>query len=195
MGSEYAILTVNIFSIVFLICWLSLLLYLAAQFLLNIFSGKKRLPFVPTPVKVVDQMIEFGKIKPGDKIIDLGSGIGNIVIRAAKKLHIKATGVERDFVLHSIAVIRNFFTKKRGGVKLIHGDMLKQNLTRYNVVMLFVTGTFINKFLKKKFENELPRGTKIISYVFRLKSDKFKEQKFETERRGFGKYIYVYTKK
>ena len=43
------------------------------------------IPFVPTPMVVVDRMLELAEVKSGDVVYDLGSGDGRIVIRAAKK--------------------------------------------------------------------------------------------------------------
>ena len=45
----------------------------------------EEIPFVPTPIEVVDKMLELAEVKKGDVIYDLGSGDGRIVIRAAKK--------------------------------------------------------------------------------------------------------------
>ena len=42
-------------------------------------------PFVPTPIEVVDRMLEMAEVKKGDLVYDLGSGDGRILIRAAKK--------------------------------------------------------------------------------------------------------------
>lgn len=43
-------------------------------------------PFVPTPLQVVDRMLEIARLTPEDVIYDLGSGDGAIIIRAAKSL-------------------------------------------------------------------------------------------------------------
>ena len=45
----------------------------------------EEIPFVPTPIEVVDRMLELAEVKKGDIVYDLGSGDGRIVIRAAKK--------------------------------------------------------------------------------------------------------------
>jgi len=50
----------------------------------------KEIPFLPTPVEVVDKMLELAEVKKGDVVDDLGSGEGRIVIRAAKKYRVRA---------------------------------------------------------------------------------------------------------
>ena len=42
-------------------------------------------PFVPTPSKVLQRMIELADIKPGEKVYDLGCGDGRLVIEANRK--------------------------------------------------------------------------------------------------------------
>src|SRR3954466_9501000 len=53
-------------------------------------------PYVPTPMPVVDRMLRLGNLKHGEKMFDLGSGDGRIVILAAKKFGADATGIEID---------------------------------------------------------------------------------------------------
>ena len=41
-------------------------------------------------------MLQLGELKAGEKMFDLGSGDGRIVIMAAQKFHAEAVGVELD---------------------------------------------------------------------------------------------------
>ena len=59
----------------------------------------EEIPFVPTPMDVVDKMLELAEVKKGDVVYDLGSGDGRIVIRAAKKYRVRAVGIEMDRLL------------------------------------------------------------------------------------------------
>src|SRR5580704_189333 len=56
----------------------------------------KLAPYYPTPQVVVEKMLTLGGLKPGEKMFDLGSGDGRIVIMAAQKFKADATGVEFD---------------------------------------------------------------------------------------------------
>src|SRR3982750_322194 len=53
-------------------------------------------PYYPTPQTVVDKMLQLGGLKAGEKMFDLGSGDGRIVIVAAQEFHAEAVGVELD---------------------------------------------------------------------------------------------------
>jgi len=51
-------------------------------------------PFVPTPEKVIREMLKLAGVKPGETIYDLGCGDGRILIIAAKEFGAKAVGIE-----------------------------------------------------------------------------------------------------
>ena len=52
--------------------------------------------YYPTPEIVVDKMLQMAAVKPGEKVYDLGSGDGRIVIMAARKYKADAVGIELD---------------------------------------------------------------------------------------------------
>ena len=45
----------------------------------------KLAPYYPTPEVIVEKMLQLGAVKKGEKVFDLGSGDGRIVIIAAEK--------------------------------------------------------------------------------------------------------------
>jgi len=47
--------------------------------------AQDNIPFVPSPMHVVQKMIEVAEIKKGDILYDMGSGDGRIVIEAATR--------------------------------------------------------------------------------------------------------------
>jgi cyclopropane fatty-acyl-phospholipid synthase-like methyltransferase len=53
-------------------------------------------PFVPTPVQVIDRMLEIAWVTPQDVVYDLGSGDGAVIIRASKKFGVQGVGIEID---------------------------------------------------------------------------------------------------
>jgi len=48
-------------------------------------TSQETIPYVPSPMHVVQRMLEVAEIKKGDILYDMGSGDGRIVIEAAKK--------------------------------------------------------------------------------------------------------------
>jgi len=53
-------------------------------------------PYVNSPMEVVDRMLRLAEPKPGERLIDLGSGDGRIVIEAAKRFGTRGLGVDLD---------------------------------------------------------------------------------------------------
>ena len=72
-------------------------------------------PYYPTPETIVEKMLQLGGLKAGEKMFDLGSGDGRIVIMAAQRFHAEAVGVElkKDLAQHSAEKILKLGLSKR----------------------------------------------------------------------------------
>ena len=83
----------------------------------------KLAPYYPTPELVVDKMLSLAGVKPGEKVYDLGSGDGRIVIMAARKYKAQGYGVELDesLVRQSTERIRTLGLAPTA--KIIQGDL------------------------------------------------------------------------
>ena len=53
-------------------------------------------PFVVSPDAVVERMLHLAQPKAGERLVDLGSGDGRIVIEAAKRFGARGLGVDID---------------------------------------------------------------------------------------------------
>ena len=77
----------------------SLVLLTGAALLLSAQSKKeveKLAPYYPTPEVIVEKMLQMTNLKKGEKMFDLGSGDGRIVIIAAEKFAARSTGVAHN---------------------------------------------------------------------------------------------------
>src|SRR5271166_749537 len=65
-------------------------------------------PYVASPQSIVDRMLELADLRPGEKLYDLGSGDGRILITAVSRFRAKAVGIEisDDLVRSTNARIR-----------------------------------------------------------------------------------------
>src|SRR2546423_6019086 len=90
-------------------------------------EGEKIAPYYPTPETIVEKMLQLGGLKAGERMFDLGSGDGRIVIMAAKRFHAQAVGVEldKDLSVRSTAEIVKLGLQKNA--RIINGDLLQQN--------------------------------------------------------------------
>src|SRR3982074_3654163 len=99
---------------------------------------EKLAPYYPTPETIVQKMLQLGGLKAGEKVFDLGSGDGRIVIMAAQKFHADAVGVEldRDLCTQSTAKILKLGLDKTAHI--INGDLLKQNYSSADLVTVYL---------------------------------------------------------
>src|ERR1700692_2391856 len=88
---------------------------------------EKLAPYFPTPETIVIKMLQMGELKAGEKMFDLGSGDGRIVIMAAQKFHADATGVEMDKDLYRQSTEKIRKLKLEKTARIINGDLFKQN--------------------------------------------------------------------
>src|SRR5438132_12040802 len=88
---------------------------------------EKLAPYYPTPETIVDKMLQLGGLKAGEKMFDLGSGDGRIVIVAAQKFHADAVGIELDKDLSKQSTARILKLGLEKNARIVNGDLLKQN--------------------------------------------------------------------
>src|SRR5215831_4769509 len=90
-------------------------------------DGDKLAPYYPTPETIVEKMLQLGGLKAGEKMFDLGSGDGRIVIVAAQKFHAIAVGVELDRDLARKSTDRILKLGLEKNAHIVNADLLKQN--------------------------------------------------------------------
>ena len=125
----------------------------------------EEIPFVPTPIEVIDRMLELAEVKKGDVVYDLGSGDGRIVIRAAKKYGVRAVGIEMDSLLLDKA---RQAAKAEGVGHLVEfrsEDALKADISPATVVTLYMLPWF-NDAMKPNFKKMLKPGARIVAHDF-----------------------------
>src|SRR5262245_43903804 len=122
------------------------------------------IPFVPSPMHVVQKMIDAAEIKKGDVLYDMGSGDGRIVIEAAKRYGIRGVGIDLNPEL--VAKARENALKE-GVAHLVEfraQDGLTVDISEATVVTLYMFKWF-NNALKPKLEKLKP-GSRIVAHDF-----------------------------
>ena len=143
-------------------------------------------PYYPTPQIVVDKMLQLGGLKAGEKMFDLGSGDGRIVIRAAKNFGARGVGVEIDPALIKSAAKNAAKAGVSDRVTFRQEDLFKTDLSGATVVTLYLSNS-INMRLRGILERLKP-GTRIVSHRFTMG-----DWKPDAERRLEGTSIYLWT--
>ena len=175
--------------------WLIGVLYLLFGLYYKITRKEVFVPFVPADTKGVDSMCEAINLKGDERVIDIGSGWGTILFYLVDKYpKLSLVGIELHPVLHFFAVLRRFFFHRNSDIELIKGDAANIQYDGFDVIFLFMLAPFMNKVLVPKFEKELKKGTKVVSYVFRMKSSMFKESRIILPAHGWRSAVYLYEK-
>ena len=95
-------------------------------------------PFIVTPDRVTREMLKLANVKPGDYVIDLGSGDGRIVIAAAKHFGARGLGVE---ILLELVELSRVNAKKAGVADRAEfrvEDLFATDLSRATVITLYL---------------------------------------------------------
>jgi hypothetical protein len=157
-------------------------------------TGEKLAPYYPTPESIVDRMLELAQLKAGEKMYDLGSGDGRIVIMAAQKYRADATGVEldSDLVQSSTAKIHQLGLDKIAHI--IYGDILKQNYSSANLITVYLLPES-NLKLRPVLDATLKKGTRIVAHDFEIggwKADKTITIADDGEGRSHTLFLYIH---
>lgn len=139
-------------------------------------------PFVPTDEGRVRTMLTLSGLRPGEKLVDLGSGDGRIVIAAAKA-GATAEGWEvNPFLwLWSSWRIRMLGLGSLARIRL--GSYWGERFHDADVVTLFLITAQMPR-MERKLQAELRPGSRVASYAFRFPG-------WEHQEKKDGVYLYV----
>jgi SAM-dependent methyltransferase len=118
-------------------------------------------PYVQTPMEIVERMLRMAEVRKDDYVIDLGSGDGRIIIEAAKR-GARGLGVDLDpnLVKHATE------NAQRAGVadrtQFLVKDIFETDLSAATVVAFYLLPEFNARLLPRLLA--LKPGTRIVSH-------------------------------
>jgi cyclopropane fatty-acyl-phospholipid synthase-like methyltransferase len=151
--------------------------------------SNKLAPYVASPARVVDRMLEMAGVKPGETLYDLGCGDGRILIAAAEKYKAKAVGIEISPKLAAEASARIDREGLAGRARVIQGDLLEADLTGADVVTIYLA-TSLNEKLRPRLERYLKPGARVVSHDYAVPGWKPAKVDKTDDRRGHVIYLY-----
>src|SRR5215469_192832 len=152
----------------------------------------KLAPYYPTPAVIVDKMLQLGELKSGEKMFDLGSGDGRIVIAAARKYKADATGVELDDSLARQSAERIRTLGLSSTAHIIHGDLLLQDYSSADLLTVYLLPVGNDK-VTPILEKQLKKGARIVAHDFEFsawKAEKVVDIDDDGEGRSHRLYLY-----
>jgi len=123
-------------------------------------------PWVVTPQALVDTMLDMAAVQPGERLLDLGSGDGRVVISAAQRgLH--AVGVELDAGLVAMSSESAAEAGVADRTKFVQTDLFEYDFTDADVITFFLLPELTIR-LRPTFFNLRP-GTRIVSNTWDMR--------------------------
>jgi protein-L-isoaspartate O-methyltransferase len=153
---------------------------------------EKLAPYYPTPETVVERMLQLGELKAGEKMFDLGSGDGRIVIMAAQKFKADATGVEFDDSLYKQSSEKIRSLGLSATARIIHGDLLKQDYSSADLLTVYLL-PMSNDKVSPMLEMQLRKGARVVAHDFEFsawKPEKIVDIGDDGEGRAHRLYLY-----
>lgn len=144
-----------------LIVLLLLTLFMVVPLLIGLLKGA---PYVPSKNDSVTRMLDLVHLKPGEKLVDLGSGDGRFLIAAAKA---GATAV--GYEVNPWLVLWSRYLIWRAGVakqaRVVWRDFRRDTFEDYDVIILYLLPATM-ALLEKKLQKEAKSTARIISNTF-----------------------------
>jgi SAM-dependent methyltransferase len=134
-----------------------------AQQALKPLEKKPEVPYMPTPEKVVAEMLKVAKVGKNDILYDLGSGDGRIVITAAKEFGTRGVGVDIDPALVREARENAVKAGVADKVKFLQQDLFETDIREATVVTLYLLPE-LNRRLRPKLLSDLKPGSRVVSH-------------------------------
>lgn len=173
---------------------LLILIWLACFFFLMLMSYgiiTTKVPYVPIPQHVIDEVKRLLPMKAGDQFYDLGSGDGRVIATMASAYpDAFATGVEKAPLPYTLTKIR-FWRKPLKNVKTLFKNFSCVPLNNATQIYMYLFPEVVEKLLPK-FETELKKGTRVVSCDFPFKTKEPVETVVVSGRHKHTLYVYEF---
>jgi SAM-dependent methyltransferase len=143
------------------------LLYFVLLSIAELQQKKPEVPYVPTPDKVVAEMLQMADVGKDDVLYDLGCGDGRIVITAAKELGCRGVGIDIDPQRIEESQKNAIQARVSGRVEFLQMDLFEADINQATVVTLYLLSK-VNLRLRPKLLRELKPGTRVVSHDFSM---------------------------
>lgn len=124
-------------------------------------------PFVPIPQDVIPVMLRLASLRPGETLVDMGSGDGRILFVAAEEFGARAVGVEADPEL-----ARKSRAKARelglAGRVVVHNKRFRSVSLRSTDVVAMYLSSYAMGLVAKKMAKELRGGARVVTFDFEI---------------------------
>jgi SAM-dependent methyltransferase len=124
-------------------------------------------PYVPTPWRIVDDMLWLAGVGKDDFVMDLGSGDGRLVITAAERFGARGYGVDIDAGLVRLATENALKAGVADRVTFEKRDLFDTALTEATVLTLYLLPHTVTQLVPRILA-EMRAGARVVSHDYPL---------------------------
>jgi len=158
-------------SIILLIFQIVIVVFIGIPTIYALIVG---VPFVPTPKKIINEILKNINVKDGMTIYEPGCGDARFLTMVSKKAKITAIGFEYSPIVYVIAKLRNFLYRGEN-VKVKLKSYEKYDFKNADIIFTYLLPRKMDSLLEK-LTKECKKGTILISYAFEAKSFSYKKK-------------------
>ena len=126
-------------------------------------------PYVPTPQDVVERMLDMAKVKPGEYLIDLGSGDGRIVVTAAQR-GARGFGVDLNPQRVKEAVANAAKAGVSDRATFAVKDLFDTDVSKADVVTTYLL-PLVNLDVRPRLLEQMRPGARLVTHAFHMGDD------------------------
>ncbi|MCH2192841.1 methyltransferase domain-containing protein [Kordia sp.] len=148
-------------------------------------------PYLLTIEEVVHEKLKLLGLKDGDTLIDLGCGDARTLIAATRLADIRCIGYEilpKALATAKSNIEASGLTER---IEIIEKDFLEADVSKATALILYLTRNSLGQ-LSLKLENELPKGTRVITHDFDIPAWKAEKVIKFKSKEAFWFTFYVY---
>ncbi len=107
----------------------------------------------------------MAQVRPGEVLIDLGSGDGRVLRQAAREFQMKAEGIEISPLLCLVSWVMARFNRLEKSIVIRRSDFYKADLGQADVVFAYMTSRQVAR-LRPHLEQQLKAGARVVAISF-----------------------------
>jgi SAM-dependent methyltransferase len=144
-------------------------LWFAGAFAEDDILYERESPYVPTPQDVVERMLDLAQVKPGEYLIDLGSGDGRIVVTAAQR-GARGYGVDLNPKRVAEGVANAAKAKVSDRATFEVKDLFDTDISKADVITTYLL-PLVNLDLRPRLLEQMRPGARLVTHAFHMGDD------------------------
>lgn len=126
-------------------------------------------PYLPTLKATLENASKLSGLKPGQSILELGSGDGRVLLHFAKQ-GVQATGYELNPILYIFSLLATWRYRKL--ITIHWGNYWQAKWPKTDAIYVFLLQKYMKKLDKKIIRSYAGKNVKLVSLAFTIPGKK-----------------------